>query len=191
MTLPAYEEALVSLAREERGEGWLAYCEARGIYQFPTREWTDALADAIREMGPELPLELGAGCGTLGRMLRTRGISLRMTDPKGGEDIEALGAAAALARYRPDFVLSSWLPFDAGAEEEVLRAPGVGAYLAIVQTGEGFTGGAALRGAPGWEITPLPAVDRWSISRMDFLSEVDRGEHIRRGRAYLLQRVRT
>lgn len=190
MTLPAYEEAVANLAREERGEGWLVHCEERDIYQFPTREWVDALAGIIRGIGPVRPLlEVGAGRGALGRALRERGIPLQMTDPKGSEGVEALDTAAALARYRPDFVLSSWLPYDAGAEAEILRDPGAGCYLAIVQTGDGFTGGAALQDAPGWEAAALPEADRWSVSRMDFLSEVDRGEHIRRGRAYLLKRV--
>ncbi len=186
--LPSYEEALGRLAEEERGGGWLPWCEAEGIFQLPVREWVDALAAVLRPLGAARPLEAGAGAGVLGRALRARGLPFVMTDPQGGEEIAPLGASAALARHRPDLVLTCWLPFDAGGEAAILADRGVRWHLAVVQTGPGFAGSETLWRAKGWEGRPLPEVDRWSVSRADFLSEVDRGEHVRRGAAFLFTR---
>jgi len=187
--LIAYADALALLAERERGEGWLAWCEREGVFQFPTAEWADALASRLRALGAERPVEIGAGGGALGRALRERGLPLRSTDPEGTGEVERLGAAGALARHRPDLVLTCWLPFDSGAEARILADPGVRWYLAVVQAGPGYAGGEALWRAAGWAAEPLPGVDRWSVSRADFLSEVDRGEHVRRGRAFLFRRA--
>jgi hypothetical protein len=69
MPLIGYEEALACLAREEGGKGWLPWCEAHGIYQLPTAEWVEVLANTIRPLDPKRILELGAGSGALGRAL--------------------------------------------------------------------------------------------------------------------------
>lgn len=187
MPLIGYEEALARLAREEAGEGWLPWCEAHGIYQLPTAEWAEALADAIRPLDPKRILEVGAGSGVLGQALMEQGISLHMTDPAGDGDVERLGAAEALSRHRPDMVVSCWLPFDLGAEKIIMSDPGVRWHLAIVQEGPGFAGSEALWHNTDWRPRRIEAADRWSISRSDYLSEVVSGEHIRHGGAYLFE----
>jgi len=200
--LIGYADALVLLAGEEGGEGWLSYCERLEIYQLPTAEWVDALAGAILPLGAERPVEVGAGSGELGRALIERGIPFALTDPAGtgsaGPDpeggsvrlggVERLGAREALERHRPDLVLSCWLPFDSGAEEMILADPGVRWYLAIVQTGPGFAGSGALWRNPAWRAAPIGEADRWSVSRSDYLSEVTADEHARHGAAFLLTR---
>jgi hypothetical protein len=132
---------------------------------------------------------VGSGDGALGRALRARGVPLLLTDPGGGDGVEAAGAAEALRRHKPDLVLSCWLPFDAGGDAPILAHPAVRWYLAIVQAGPGYAGSEALWRAEGWEATPLDEVNRWSVSRADFLSGVDRGEHERRGLAFLFTRA--
>lgn len=190
MALIPYRDALALLAREEKGQGWAAWCEREGVHQLPVREWVDALAEALRGIGAEKPLEVGSGGGALGRALRERGVPLLLTDPRGGEGVEALEAAAALERHRPDLVLACWLPFDAGGEGRILAHPAVRWCLAVVQTGPGYAGSQALWRAPGWEAKPLEEVNRWAVSRADFLSGVDRGGHVRRGAAFLLARTK-
>ena len=66
----SYEKTLVRLAEEERGGGWLAYCERRGVYQWPVAEWTGTLTEALLPLGAKRPLEIGAGGGALGQALR-------------------------------------------------------------------------------------------------------------------------
>ena len=186
----SYEEALARLAGEERGDGWLAYCEQQGVYQWPVAEWAGALAGALLPLGAKRPLEVGAGDGALGRALREHGLPIVLTDPAGKDDIERLGVADALEAHQPDLVLSCWLPFDLGAEKIIFARPGVRWYLAVVQTGPGFAGSEALWADHGWTSRRLVEADRWSVSRTDYLTGVDRGEHIRHGAAFLFERTK-
>jgi hypothetical protein len=183
-----YQDALVRLAQEERGAGWLVYCEGRGVYQWPTVEWLDALASALIPLGAERPLEVGAGDGWLGRGLRERGLSIALTDPNRKGDVEGLGVSEALNSHQPDLVISCWLPIDLGAEKWIFLYPNVLWYLAIVQAGPGFLGNETLWQDHGWEAQRLDEVNRWSVSRSDYLSDVDKGEHIRHGEAFLFSR---
>jgi hypothetical protein len=192
--LPTYAEAVARLAGEERGEGWLVHCEREGIFQLPTLEWVDAIAAAITPLGAKCPLEVGAGSGVLGRALIERKISILLTDPLGTDPsgtgpVERLGVADALEEHRPDLVLSCWLPFDLGAEKIIFAHPAVRWYMAVVQTGPSFTGSEALWADHGWRSERIEAADRWSVSRSDFLSEVDRGDHIRHGAVFLFERT--
>ncbi len=183
-----YAEAVARLAEAERAEGWLLYCERRNLYQLPVTEWLDALVEEISALAPRKPLEVGCGDAAIGKALRARGVNLLLTDPAGGAGIEALGAREALAVHAPDFVLSCWPPFDAGVEREIRRAKSVRTHLAVVQRGPGFAGSEALWNAPGWNARELHAVNLWAVSRADFLSRVDAGEHVRNGVAWLFTR---
>ena len=183
-----YAEAIAMLAEEERGDGWLVFCERRNLYQLPVVEWLNVLAEEILALAPEAPLEVGAGDATIGKALQTRGVNLKLTDPAGREGTEALDAREALLAHAPDFVFSCWLPFDSGAERHILGAMGIRWHLAVVQQGPGYAGSEALWEAPGWSVRELNEVNRWSVSRADFLGEVDSGEHVRHGMAYLFTR---
>ena len=183
-----YAEAIAKLAEEERGDGWLAFCERENLYQLPVVEWLDALTEEILALAPETPLEVGAGDGVIGKALQARGVNLKLTDPAGGDGTEALDAQDALLAHAPDFVFSCWMPYDSGAERQILGASGIRWYLAVVQQGPGYAGSEALWGTPGWGVRELSEVNRWSVSRADFLGEVDSGAHVRHGMAYLFTR---
>ena len=183
-----YAEAIAKLAEEERAEGWLVFCERENLYQLPVVEWLDALGKEICALAPESPLEVGAGDGAIGNALQTRGVSLKLTDPAGSEGTEALDARNALIAHAPDFVFSCWLPFDSGAERQILDTMSIRWYLAVVQQGPGYAGSEVLWDARGWNVRELSDVNRWSVLRADFLSEVDSGEHVRHGMAYLFTR---
>ncbi len=186
-----YAAAIARLSQEERGEGWLAFCEKQGVYQLPVVEWLDALAEEISGLAPRTPVEVGAGDAGIGKALRAGGVNLRLTDPAGGDGVEPLDAGGALTAHAPDFVFSCWLPFDSGAERLILRTASLRWYLAVAQTGPGYAGGEALWNAPGWRVRELSEVNRWSVSRADFLGGVFSGEHVRRGMAYLFTREGT
>lgn len=191
MALTTYDEALTLLAKQEGGEGWLVYCEKHGIYQLPTAEWVDAIAGTILPLGAQRPLEVGAGSGELGRALSQRGIPFAITDPAISSlagNIEQLGARDALAKHCPDLVLSCWLPFDSDVEKTILTTSSVRWYLAIVQTGPGFSGGETLWQNPAWHAAPIVEAGRWSVSRSDFLSGVTDGMHVHHGVAILFSR---
>lgn len=183
-----YQEALMCLAQEERGAGWLVFCEDRGVYQWPTVEWLDALAEVLVPLNAQRGLEVGAGDGWLGRALREHGLQLALTDPHGKGDVERLGVSEALSSHQPDLLVSCWLPLDLGIEKSIFSHPIIRWYLAVVQTGPGFSGNETLWQDHGWAVQRLDEVNRWSVSRADYLSDVDRGEHIRHGEAFLFTR---
>ena len=183
-----YAEAIAMLADEERGDGWLAFCERENLYQLPVVEWLDALGEEIAALAPQTPLEVGAGNGGIGKALQARGVNLVLTDPAGRDGVQALDARNALIAHAPDFVFSCWLPFDSGVERLIIGAKSTRWYLAVVQQGPGYAGSEALWCAPGWSARELSEVNRWSVSRADFLSQTDSGEHVRRGMAYLFSR---
>ncbi len=183
-----YAEAISRLAKEERGEGWLVFCERKNIYQLPVVEWLDALIEEISALSPRRLLEVGAGNAVIGKALQAGGVNLTLTDPVGSGETEHLDARDALIAHAPDFVFSCWLPFDSGAEQLILRAPSLRWYLAVAQRGPGYAGSEALWNAPGWSVRELSEVNRWSVSRTDFLSAVSIGEHVRHGMAYLFTR---
>ena len=183
-----YAEAIAMLAEEERGDGWLVYCERENLYQLPVVEWLNALAEEILALVPETLLEVGAGDGAIGKALKARGVNLKLTDPAGRDGVETLDARDALNAHAPDFAFSCWLSYDSGAERQILEAKRLRWYLAVVQQGPGYAGSEALWEAHDWSVRELNEVNRWSVSRADFLSEVDSGEHVRHGMAYLFTR---
>lgn len=183
-----YAQAIAMLAEEERGDGWLVFCERENLYQLPVVEWLDALKEKILALAPVSPLEVGAGDATIGKALQAGGVNLRLTDPAGSDGTEALNARDALIAHAPDFVFSCWLPFDSGAERLILRTKYLRWYLAVVQQGPGYTGSEALWSEPGWSAQELSEVNRWSVSRADYLTNLESGEHVRHGMAYLFTR---
>ncbi|MCY4383343.1 MAG: hypothetical protein OXE44_09370 [Nitrospinae bacterium] len=183
-----YAEAIAKLAEEERGDGWLAFCERENIFQLSVVEWLDALREEILALAPDTLLEVGAGNGTIGKALQARGVNLILTDPVGRDGVVALDARDALLAHAPDFVFSCWLPFDSGAEKQILDTKNLRWYLAVVQQGPGYAGSEVLWDTPSWSVRELSEMNRWSVSRADFLSEVDSGEHVRHGMAYLFTR---
>ena len=184
-----YAEAVAMLAEEERGDGWLVYCEKENLYQLPVVEWLNALGEEILALAPEAP----PGSGSRRRSDRESAQGVRSESKthrprRTRGSTEALDARDALIAHAPDLVFSCWLPYDSGAERQILEAKRLRWYLPVVQGGPGYAGSEALWEAPGWSVRELSEVNRWSVSRADFLSEVDSGEHVRRGMAYLFTR---
>lgn len=118
--------------------------QQRGVYCFYSSALVDGLA---RLVGPRPCVEVAAGDGTLSRFLRARGVDVRATDDFSWshavtypDDVERLDAAAALARYQPRVVLSSFPPPGNAFERKVLAAPHVELYV-VVTTAHRFAAG--------------------------------------------------
>jgi len=183
-----FDEWLALMEQAERGEGWLAWCEARGIYVAWSPSLVAAVTEVLRACGGPV-LEVAAGDGTLARCLADHGLEVRPTDPvPSAPDVERLSCEEALARYAPRVVLSCFPPLDAGIEQRVTRHPAVRHYLYVGPLVNDRPGPEALWIEPGWDRIPLPAVDRFLISRLDYLADFTRRTHRRRAAALLLSR---
>lgn len=148
------------------------------VHQFCTREFVDALGAHIRATGLAPVLEVGAGRGALARWLRVRGLPTIATDdgswldgrlswPRGvPEGVERLSYTAALARYRPQLVLCSWMPQGEDWTPAFRACPSVREYLLIGEGPGGFTGTAASFALyRPWRRASLDAIARLGLAR--------------------------
>ena len=188
--LPEYDEWLALMEEAERGDGWLAWCESRGIYIGWTPPLIAALGGVLRECaGAGAVIEIAAGDATLARCLADHGLAVRPTDPQPrGTGVERLSCQEALEAYSPEVVLSCFAPLDAGIEERITAHPAVRHYLYIGPLIHDRPGPDGLWKHPGWLRAPLPEADRFLISRLDYLSDFSRRTHRRRASALLLSR---
>lgn len=183
-----FDEWLGLMEEAERGDGWLAWCESRGVFVAWNPPFIAALATALRRCaGEDTVLEVAAGDGTLARLLAREGVAVRATDAQCGA--EPLSCQEALANYELKTVLSCFAPLDAGIEAHVTAHPGVERYLYIGPLINDRPGPDALWSHPGWTRERLPAVDEFLISRLDFLTDFTRRTLRRRAAALLLSRA--
>jgi hypothetical protein len=173
----------------ERGESWLWWCRDHDLYVACTEELVQALA-AILHCFSGTVLAIGAGSGELEFELAKRAVPIIATDPAPPPRSNALplNARDALDFYKPQTVLSSFLPVDAGIEAQILRCTSVRRYLYIGPKIMNRVGPESLWSTPGWIASPLPEIDSCLISRLDVLPDFTRRTHIRGAGAVLLQR---
>jgi hypothetical protein len=197
---PSGEAGPLSFARwrrrliaAEQGTGWLDQCDDAGRFLVISRELVDALAQVLRRLAEPGPvLEVCAGDGRLALQLAAAGIRVQATDaqPAASGDVLPLTAAEALRRFQPAVVLGSFVPFDAGVDEAVLRCSSVRHYLILNARIGGAMGSPALWADPNWHAQPLPNVRRWMLTRHDvWLGETHSdGPVLQHGEAWHLTR---
>lgn len=177
------------MEQAEQAQGWVAWCRDHDIFVACTDEFVEAVAAELRFFSGTI-LEIGAGSGELAAELRERAVPVIATDSAPtGASVNKLNARDALQRYRPQTVLSSFLPVDTAIEADVLRFPSVRQYLYIGPVIMGRVGPHALWNVAGWNAKPLPNVDAVLISRLDVLPDFTRRTHQRGAGAVLLERI--
>lgn len=166
--LPTFDQGVDSTAAAERGDGWLAECEAADRFLVPTCELIEALARFLRPLGGPV-LEVAAGRGELAEALRDAGVEVLATDADSspGSPVERRSASDALRHYRPRVVLGSFVPIDAGVDEAVLACPTVEHYVVLGARIGGLFGSPALWRNGGWTAAPAEDVARWMLTRHD------------------------
>ncbi len=107
----------------------------KGIYCFYSKELVRGLAKLI---GPADCIEIGAGDGTLTRLLIEAGVNCLATDDYSWSQyiqypasVEKLDARQALDKYRPQVVICSWPPPGNSFEKLILNADSVSLYITI------------------------------------------------------------
>ena len=197
--MDTFDTTLSLLEAADRSDGWLAACEERQIYLALNREFVAALVaklagrgagrPAQESLSPEI-LELGAADGQLAIALQSHGVPVIPTDcnPRAAT-VLPLTAAQALRQFKPHSVLVCFPPVDAGIEAEIFSTPSVRNIIYIGPEWNGRVGTDALWNQPGWTVTSLPQVDRFIVSRLDYLVDFTRGTHRRRAGALCLERL--
>lgn len=97
------------------------FCVERALYFLPTKEVVEFINDLV---GGRDAIEIGAGCGVLGRALGLRMTdSFQQEDPlykmqyalmrqptiKYGDDVIKADALTAVKRFKPDTVIAAWV----------------------------------------------------------------------------------
>ena len=180
-SLPTFADAAALLCRCERGEvevqgepacSWLDYCDAHGIYHYPTGEYAVALAEAIAKLKPRRVVEVAAGKGALSSALGALGFDVAATDAHStSEPVLQLTASEALAQLRPDLAIGSWVPIDSGIDAQVMACPSVRWYVYIGHEHNGIVGHEGLWRVPGWRHWRVEPADAVNLGRTDFCSD--------------------
>ncbi|MBF7082381.1 hypothetical protein IT084_05230 [Desulfallas sp. Bu1-1] len=149
-----------------------AYCKAFGIDQILNREFNDALAEEIKQLGLKPVLEVNAGSGDLARALRNRGIDIIAVDdykkplPERvlNSDFlpQKMNYREAIARYQPRLVICNWMPAGEDWTRDFRAAETIRAYILIGEEDRTSWGEY-----PGWRSRVLKEPNRWSLCRLD------------------------
>ena len=109
--------------------------QTKGIYCFYSSRLIQELAALIDS---RLCLEIGAGDGTLSRLLDGNGIQIIATDDYSWghtisypDTVEKIDAREALKKYRPQVTFSSWPPPNNNFERHVFTTESVELYIVI------------------------------------------------------------
>ena len=182
-SLPAFDRAVSRLPHGEL-ERLCEFNPWGPVYLIPTRPFLRALARAIRDAGARRVLEVAAGDGHLARSLAAAAPDLDVTatdsgawerpqarmNPqerrklrgvKGlalGAGVVRMDALAAIARFRPQLVLASWLLPGPLLKRIARAAP----LLLEIGAGSGVTGGVR-----AWPHTFLDDVAALARCRLD------------------------
>lgn len=176
------------MEREERREGWLAWCEHNGIFVAHSRELVGELVKVLSSL-PQPVIEIASGSGDFAAAFAEAGIDIIATDVgREGGNVLRLDAESALRNLAPATVLTSFAPIDADIERKILDWPSVRNYLYIGPLINERPGPEALWQHRGWEARDLPRVERYLISRLDFLSDFTGSTHRKRAGAVMLER---
>jgi hypothetical protein len=144
-----YDSTLTTFSKllQERGcavQGYNEFhliCEASGIYEFVTRDFTDRLARYIRNsnFSHKTILEVGAGGGVMARSLKSRldsssryvATDLFSSSSSSSNGVLKMDYRRALEIFRPSLVLVSWMPRNKDWTRVFRDAPYVKEYLMI------------------------------------------------------------
>jgi hypothetical protein len=186
--MDTFDNALSLLEAADRSDGWLAACQERHVYLVLNHEFVAALA-AVLAFSPEV-IELGAADGQLALALQTHGVRVIATDanPRAAH-VLPLTAAQALRQIKPRTVLVCFPPVDAGIEAAIFDTPSVRNIIYIGPEWNSRVGTDGLWNQPGWTVTSLPQVDRFIVSRLDYLVDFTRATHRRRAGALCVERT--
>ena len=106
-------------------------------FQFWNKQFNDKLEKILKKLKPKLILEVGAGDGTLSKILSDRGFNIIATDNyswpfrKRFFKVEKIDYKKALEKYQPDVVINSWMPLGTDWTKDFRKTKSVKHYITI------------------------------------------------------------
>lgn len=159
------------------------------VWQLFNLEFIQELADKIKEIDPEIILEVGAGRGLLGKYLSkelnreiiiTDDYSWWENDDASGEtnrqncpsirlrddEIIKMDYKNAIKFYNPDMIIVSWIPYEKEWVKDFREYESVKEYIVIGEQRGGCTGNENDWNT-NWNIEDLDSVEKFGICKSD------------------------
>lgn len=158
--------------------GLFGWTHAHHVFQLLNIEFTRELAKEIKEINPEVILEVGAGEGLLGKFLsKELGKEIILTDDYSwwerenikieNKDVLRMDYKIAIKRYCPDLIIASWIPYNSWWTKEFRKCESVKGYI-LIGEGPGGCTGSDMDWKTSWIRRDLDNVEKYAICRTDF-----------------------
>lgn len=117
---------------------FLGFCQQKNIFEFFTQEYIKELAKILNKKKYKNIIEIGAGNGKLSYFLNKL-VKNKIIATDSGEwclngstfPVEMLGFEDALKKYKPDFVIISWIPRNFNIVDYIEKCDSIKGYLII------------------------------------------------------------
>lgn len=158
--------------------GLFGWASAHHVFQLLNIEFIRELAYKIKEIDPEIILEVGSGEGLLGKYLsKELEKEIILTDDyswweKENVKIEnkyviRMDYKDAIKKYNPNFIIASWIPYKRWWTKDFMECDSVKGYILIGEGPGGCTGNDMDWKTP-WIIHNLDDIEMFGICRTDY-----------------------
>lgn len=157
--------------------GLFGWTSAHHVFQLLNIEFIRELANEIKEINPEIILEVGAGEGLLGKYLsKELGKDIILTDDHSwwdredikieNKDVIIMDYKTAIKIYDPDLIIASWIPYKRWWTKEFQECKSVKGYI-LIGEGPGGCTGSDMDWNTSWIEHNLDNVEKYAICRTD------------------------
>lgn len=154
--------------------GWAC---AHHVFQLLNIEFIQELAKKIKEINPEIVLEVGAGEGLLGKCLsKELGKDIILTDDYSwwerenikinNENVIRMDYKDAINKYRPELIIASWIPYKRCWTINFRKCKSVKGYI-LIGEGPGGCTGCDADWRSKWTRNDCYDIDKFGICRSD------------------------
>lgn len=157
--------------------GLFGWTSTHHVFQLLNIEFIRELAKEIKEISPEIILEVGAGEGLLGKYLsKELGKEVILTDDHSwweredikieNKDVIIMDYKTAMKIYNPDVIIASWIPYKRWWTKEFRGCKSVKGYI-LIGEGPGGCTGSDMDWKTSWIKHDLDNVEKYAICRTD------------------------
>lgn len=149
------------------------------IYQLPNKEFVSEIANKIRDIKPDIIVEVGAGRGLIsGYVNKILNKEIILTDSYDWWDYDNDETKIlcpnvlkrtyidAIEEFKPDIIIASWIPYDQCWTKDFRKYPFVKGYIIIGESRGGATG-CDDDWITDWKLQYLDNVKKYGISKTD------------------------
>ena len=157
--------------------GLFGWTSAHHVFQLLNIGFIRELVKEIKDMNPEIILEVGAGEGLLGKQLsKELGKDIILTDDHSwwekeyikidNKDVIRMDYKNAIEVYNPDLIIASWIPYKRWWTKEFRKCDSVRGYI-LIGEGPGGCTGSDMDWKTSWIRHDLDNVEKYAICRTD------------------------